>query len=412
MNAESLMFISKFFFRVTAFYLISSLLLGIPCFADEAPQSERLNEISLKISSLQAEQKELSANMAANEKLSLQLSQEIMAVQESLKNNSGDLEDLRKDTSRLTSEISDYAERYNDLAAQSAARLKAMYMLGGGQQMALTLTSEGKASLGQVTHYMNAIRSHEISNLAELKRLSSERSKRIEELEVKKQEVLSLQEKAQQQQEELKKKQLGLEAAKSNLKKQRANKTKILSELRAEALRIETVLSSLAVSETPRLPAEDSTNESAKSPDARSLDSVQAAEIQMQGLGDKFLAPVNGTIVTRFGSQVSDGLEQLSKSKGLGFAVPEGQEVRAVGAGKASFVGTLGTYGSVIIIDHGNRTHTLYSQLGSTMVVLGQEVRQGDVIAKTTTATAGRAFNLYFELRKEGKAIDPKPFLR
>jgi septal ring factor EnvC (AmiA/AmiB activator) len=383
-------------------------------FADEPLQSERLKEINLKVAALQDEQKSLGINMSANEKALSKLTLEITNVQERMQANSTELKNLREASTKISVEIDDYTLRYKELEDQSSARLRALYMMGGGSQMAIKVSSEGRAGLSQISHYMGALRAHEVSSLAELKRLGQERTIRIEALSAKSKELEKLNKEATDQHEELRAKQLQLENTKATLKKQRNAKVKVLSELRAEALRLETVLSSLLESGDGGAQNDGDTIFTDKSKDQRleKAETSEVAPVVGDGLSSKFPPPVRGPIVTKYGARVSDGLEQQVASKGLGFAAPVGQDVVAVGDGQVSFVGVLGAYGNVIIIDHNFRVCTLYSQLASISVERGQTLKSGDIIGKTGELTAPKPFNLYFELRKQGLALDPKPFMQ
>lgn len=398
------------FYSKCLLIFVCSFLCCNTALCEELLQSKRLQQISNKIASLESERATLAAEMLANDKLLAQLGSEIKSVQANIASGKNELVRLEAVLEDLSSEIQDYSDRQQDALRQSGKRLKAMYVLGGGQQMSLVLASQGKAGLGQISRYMSAIRAHERAALFELKRLGGERLKRVDELNARKQELETLQINAERQQSELRSKQSGLEMAKVTFQKQRASKARILSELRAESLRIETVLSSLVSTEQPKnmIIAEDSEKSLAQVKKEPQVALAPAVDLLSVGFG----APVQGALVAKYGSQVSDGLEQLNKSKGLGYIVAGGKEVRAVATGTASFVGTLGSYGSVVILDHGNRTHTLYSQLASSGVILGGIVQQNDIIGSISALTPGRPYNFYFELRKEGKAIDPKPYLR
>jgi murein DD-endopeptidase MepM/ murein hydrolase activator NlpD len=58
----------------------------------------------------------------------------------------------------------------------------------------------------------------------------------------------------------------------------------------------------------------------------------------------------------------------------------------------------------VVEIDHGNNLITLYGTLGQARVQAGQTVEKGSVIA---TLAAGRVAQLHFEVRQDGRALDP-----
>jgi septal ring factor EnvC (AmiA/AmiB activator) len=82
------------------------------------------------------------------------------------------------------------------------------------------------------------------------------------------------------------------------------------------------------------------------------------------------------------------------------------RRVVAVAEGEVVFAGPFPALGKTIIVNHGGRYHTVYSHLDSLAHEVGQKVRQHEVIGTLSTADPV----LHFELRSEGKAVDPLPW--
>jgi septal ring factor EnvC (AmiA/AmiB activator) len=117
-------------------------------------------------------------------------------------------------------------------------------------------------------------------------------------------------------------------------------------------------------------------------------------------------APVSGSLVIRFGDQAPDG----SSSHGVTFETqPEGQIV-APHDGQIVFRGPFRGYGEILIMEHRGGYHTLLAGLGRTDVVVGQWLLAGEPIGVTESAKSGKA-RLYVELRRNGRPIDPWPWL-
>ena len=66
-----------------------------------------------------------------------------------------------------------------------------------------------------------------------------------------------------------------------------------------------------------------------------------------------------------------------------------------------------GGYGNYIIIDHGGGMSTLYAHCGSVNVSNGQFVNKGDVIGTVGSTGWSTGYHLHFEVRKNGKAVNP-----
>ena len=89
-----------------------------------------------------------------------------------------------------------------------------------------------------------------------------------------------------------------------------------------------------------------------------------------------------------------------------------GEEVRAVERGKIVFADRFSGYGKMIIIDHGERFYTIYAHLSELFKKSGQGVQKGEPIALVGDSDSLRGARLYFEIRKDGKPLDPLAWLR
>ena len=116
--------------------------------------------------------------------------------------------------------------------------------------------------------------------------------------------------------------------------------------------------------------------------------------------------PVSGALLIRFGDEAPDG----SSSHGVTFETqPEGQIV-APHDGQIVFRGPFRGYGEILIMEHRGGYHTLLAGLGRTDVVVGQWLLAGEPIGVTESPRGGKA-RLYIELRRNGRPIDPWPWL-
>jgi len=111
--------------------------------------------------------------------------------------------------------------------------------------------------------------------------------------------------------------------------------------------------------------------------------------------------PANGAVVARF-----DG----SRSKGIDIAANLGDPVVAAAAGEIAYVGQLRGYGNLLIIKHSNGFLTSYGHLQGFDVREGQTVASGKQIA-TVGATESTRPLLHFELRYDGRPVDPMRYL-
>lgn len=96
---------------------------------------------------------------------------------------------------------------------------------------------------------------------------------------------------------------------------------------------------------------------------------------------------------------------------GTDVGVPQGTTVRASRGGQVVTAGWVGGYGNCVIIDHGDGVSTRYGHLSQVLVSVGQYVDQGDQIALSGNTGRSTGPHLHFEIRINGEAVDPLPYL-
>ena len=116
--------------------------------------------------------------------------------------------------------------------------------------------------------------------------------------------------------------------------------------------------------------------------------------------------PVKGPVRYAFGQSRGGGLHW----QGWLIAAPAGSEVSTVAYGRVAFADWLRGYGLLIIIDHGEGFMSLYGHNESLLYEAGDWVEPGEIISVTGVRT-GNDQGLYFELRKDGKSVDPAAWL-
>lgn len=121
--------------------------------------------------------------------------------------------------------------------------------------------------------------------------------------------------------------------------------------------------------------------------------------------------PLPGRIVSRFGTERHPRLGTTIVRNGIEIAADEGKTVRAVHDGLVAFASDFVGFGNLVILDHGNQAYSLYGYLSSLTVGPGATVHEGDAVGLSGRAPAGDP-SLYFELRIDGKPVDPVQWLR
>ena len=97
--------------------------------------------------------------------------------------------------------------------------------------------------------------------------------------------------------------------------------------------------------------------------------------------------------------------------KGIDIDGAREERVLAAAAGEVVFAGKMTGYGTVVMIDHGNRLITVYAHLSRAAVKLEDRVIVGEAIGYVGTSGTSTGSHLHFEVRHRGRAVDPLGFL-
>lgn len=111
--------------------------------------------------------------------------------------------------------------------------------------------------------------------------------------------------------------------------------------------------------------------------------------------------PVRGAVTSPFGMR--DG----RMHKGIDIAADEGDVIRAARAGTVSFSGPAGTFGLLVILDHGDGLTTYYGHCSCLLVKEGETVQAGKPIARVGSTGRSQGPHLHFEVRWNGEPHDP-----
>ena len=128
--------------------------------------------------------------------------------------------------------------------------------------------------------------------------------------------------------------------------------------------------------------------------------------------------PVPGSITKDFSPEdliYSDTMQDWRVHEGVDFAAEEKSEVKAVADGTVESVSQDGLFGACLIISHPDEVKTFYANLEEdSMPTVGTQVKTGQVIGrvgKTATVEINDTPHLHFEVRKDGKPVNPHDFL-
>lgn len=125
-------------------------------------------------------------------------------------------------------------------------------------------------------------------------------------------------------------------------------------------------------------------------------------------LSVNLIRPISGTITSRFGAVSSI---RSGKHTGLDIAASTGTKIKACAGGTVTYSGYKGSYGYMVVINHGNGVETYYAHCSKLYVSAGQQVNQGDVIAAVGNTGNSTGPHLHLEIRVNGVAYNPQNYL-
>lgn len=141
-----------------------------------------------------------------------------------------------------------------------------------------------------------------------------------------------------------------------------------------------------------------------------SLARMDALQRGLQGIPQ--VVPAAGTrISSGFGYRTDPFEGSAAFHAGLDFTGPTGAPIYSAARGKVAFAGRRPGYGNVVEIDHGNGLRTRYAHMSAFRTRAGESVRAGQVIGAVGSTGRSTGPHLHFEVRHNGQAVNPRPFL-
>ncbi|MDH6371004.1 murein DD-endopeptidase MepM/ murein hydrolase activator NlpD [Paenibacillus sp. PastF-3] len=146
-----------------------------------------------------------------------------------------------------------------------------------------------------------------------------------------------------------------------------------------------------------------------------SSSSSSSSDTGYSGGDGPFLLPVGSArISSPYGPRTHPITGEKGKvHTGVDFAVPQGTNIHAADSGTVILAEWWSGYGYCVIIDHGGGVWTLYGHIrkGGLRVSAGDKVNRGDVVAESGSTGNSTGPHLHFEVRIDGKIVNPMPYL-
>jgi murein hydrolase activator len=325
------------------------------------------------------------------------LARELKKAEDSVGGVRGELERLRRERGereeRRRQLAADRREREAEIAAERrslAGQIRAAHLIGREEPLKLLLNQRDPALVQRMFVYYQYFGRARAEQIATIEARVAEIAAIDADLELEEQKLAALE---QAQKGELQR----LQAA-------RDERGKVLAALTSE--------SKSRQRELARLKTQQTSLERVLREIRRAMERMEKFPVDSKDafakLRGKLAWPAGGRVVARYGQTRAGGI----KWDGMLLAGQQGAPVRAVYHGRIVYADWLPGLGLLTIIDHGEGYLSLYGHNERLYKTVGERVRAGDQIASVGD-TGGRAQpELYFEIRKGGRPVDPRPWFR
>ncbi|OGU14366.1 MAG: peptidase M23 [Geobacteraceae bacterium GWC2_53_11] len=320
-----------------------------------------------------------------------------------------DLQGVETNLDRTGREIQKVTEEANRKRSEIERRLASLYKAGELGALRMFFSAESFPQLAENIRYMKSILEND-------KRIFDEYNQKIDQLKslktdlerdaAKKTRIVSnIEQKKREIEEEKSKKAQYLGKVRQDRKSYEAS----LKELQANASRLQTMITRLDALSRRKLSSRH------EKPGAKQKPLAELPPVPDRGFASqkgRMALPVRGTILESYGKHKHPEFNSFTFSKGVSISAPSGAEIKAVYEGTVIFADYFKGFGNMIIVDHGGGYFSLYAHASRLTKKVGAEVSRHETIAAVGDVDSSKGSMLYFEIRHQGKPVDPAGWVR
>jgi murein DD-endopeptidase MepM/ murein hydrolase activator NlpD len=371
--------------------LVSLLSLSIsPQTVNAQSTKQDTSKLRNQVRALQNQMQQTRQELRGARRTEAIIADELDRNQSALKSTRNQLRETKYRLARTLSEseqITIELKRCEDLLRQQelqlAKRLVANYRQGPVRYISVLLGSRSMADLSTRAQFVRSIVKHDASLIASVK---SDRAKVVRW-------KSQVDEKARE-----------IAERKNELGSQQQEEARVVQ--RRRGLLVEAQQIREALEQELRDLAADSRAISAR---IRAMERTASGKARLnKKFSGNFAQPADGPVTSGYGMRFHPILKRNRMHTGIDIGAGSGSPIRAAAAGTVTFRGTMSGYGNVILIDHGGGTSTLYAHCSSLIAREGQQVSQGQLIARVGSTGRATGPHLHFEVRRNGEPVNPR----
>ena len=267
------------------------------------------------------------------------------------------------------------------------AQIRSEYLYGGQEKLKLLLNQQEPAKLGRTLVYYDYLHRARLQEIEQVRHIFQSVNKVQDELVAEQNTVVQIQS--------------SLQSQKQQLEAQQQKRKTVLASLNASVSTEQTKLASLEEDEKQLKELIKNLQETLANIPV--IDQSQG----FQELKGQLYWPVVGKPTNQFGQQRNSARRTLNW-QGVFIPSSEGNNVRSIFHGRIAFAEWMRGLGLLIIVDHGNGYMSLYGHNQSLYKQPGEWVNAGDRIATVGKSGGNARAGLYFEIRQQGKPVNPE----
>ncbi len=364
--------------------VLGQLLINNTGFAQsQAETKAKLEAVQQKILTTQNQLKQKSKELNQIEKSLQQTDQAIGQVSKALRQTESSLTDIKRRISQLETQQQELEAIKQEQLKILSSQIKSAYRVGQHDYLKVMLNQDSPAKLERVLSYyqlLNQARLEAIDKLKVTVAALEQNKQMLNQSQLELAELLDLQTNKKAELVKLKQQQ---SANLAKLKQIIKTEQQQLANLKQDENALADALQALAEA-VEQLPGQ--------------LDFSGLSKVK-----GKLLWPTKGRVKDKFGRRKSGEL----RWKGVMIDAPGGQLINNIYAGRVIFSDWLKGYGLVLVVEHGDGYMSLYGHNQALLKDVGDIVRAGEPIALVGQSGGQAMPGLYFEIRHQGKPIDP-----
>lgn len=344
------------------------------------------------------------------------VSTELREINKNLEQKESDLGRLDRDLKgvefslgRTGQEIVRVSDEANRKKVEIDRRLASLYKAGELGALRMFFSAESFPQMAENIRYMRSILDND-------KRIFADYNLKIEELRKLKTDLERDAVKKERIKGSIAAKKLEIEEEKNKkaaylvkVRQDRSSYEKSLKELQANAARLQTMMERLDALSRRKLSSRH------EKPGSKPKPLAELPPVPDRGFASqkgRMSLPVRGDVIETYGKHKHPEFNSFTFSKGLSISAAAGSDIKAIYEGSVIFADYFKGYGNMLIIDHGGGYFSLYAHTARILKKVGAEVARHESVATVGDVDSTKGPILYFEIRHQGKPVDPAGWVR